>query len=82
MHFEDKKQCMPLDIDKVDRRGISCDSSFAENKEKKTLVYVKSGSEKIISKIFFNLACYINYRKFINDICVIVYYLYLCFIYR
>ena len=53
MHFEDKKQYMPLDIDEIHRNRISCDSSFAEKKRRKSLVYERHGSEKITSEFFY-----------------------------
>ena len=55
MHFEDKKQYMPLDIDEIDRNGISCDSSFAEKKEKKLLCMLEMVLKKLNRKFFLLL---------------------------
>ena len=61
---------MPLDFDEIDRNGISYDSSFAEKKGEKTLVYVRNGSEKNKSEIFFYCCMLHQLKK--------IYQLYLC----
>ena len=37
LHSEDKKTCIALDVDEIDKNGISSNTSFAENRGKKLL---------------------------------------------
>ena len=55
MHSEDQKQCMPLDIDEIDRNEISSDSSFAETNGRKLLCMYKMVVKNSYRKFFLIL---------------------------